>query len=157
MSKSLGKLIADVFYIYNCINDFLFKESKRKYILVSSKYFHHMSTSIHLVLAHRISVTDRALTLVEKCVIDFGRSIGKLNLADIVIDLYDAALQESSHKQYGTGQRAYLRFVTGVHTSGYLLPFPRTRLHKTELTLAFFIASLVVRPSITKAATILGH
>ena len=93
----------------------------------------------------------------EKCVIDFGRRVGKLNLADIVVDLYDAALQESSHKQYGTGQRAYLRFVNGLPTNGYLLPFPRTRLHKTELTLAFFMASLVVRPSITKAATILSY
>ena len=112
---------------------------------------------MHLVLGRRFSVTVPALTLVEKCVIDFGRIIGKLNLADIVIDLYDAALQESSHNQYRTGQRAYLRFVSGLLSSGYLLPFARTRLTKTELTLAFFIASLVIRPSITKAATILSY
>ena len=112
---------------------------------------------MQLVLGRRISVTDPVLTLVEKCVIDFGRIIGRLNLADIVIDLYDAALRESSRNQYRTGQRAYLRFVSGLRSNGYLLPFSRTRLTKTELTLAFFIASLVLRPSITKAATILNY
>ena len=51
------------------------------------------------------------LTLVERCVIDFGKQFKKLYLTDIVIDLYDAALQETSRAQYRTGQRAYWRFI----------------------------------------------
>ena len=97
------------------------------------------------------------LTLVERCVIEFGRQIKKLHLADIVIDIYDVALQESSRAQYRTGQRAYLRFINQIETNGLLLPFPKARLQKTELVLAFFMASLVTRPSIKKAATILNY
>ena len=40
------------------------------------------------------------LTLVERCVRDFGKQTKKLNLTDIVIDLYDAALQETSRTKY---------------------------------------------------------
>ena len=74
-----------------------------------------------------------------------------------MIDLYDAALQESSRKQYGTGQRAYLRFSSGIPTSGFLLPFPRRQLKRTELMLAFFMASLLLRPTIKRASTILCY
>ena len=93
----------------------------------------------------------------ERCVIEFGKQIKKLHLADIVIDIYDAALQETSRVQYRTGQRAYLRFINQIETNGFLLPFPRARLQKTELVLSFFMASLVTRPSIKKAATILNY
>ena len=97
------------------------------------------------------------LSLVERCIIEFGKQIRQLHLADIVIDIYDAALQETSRAQYKTGQRAYMRFINQIEPKGYLLPFPRTRLQKTELVLAFFMASLVTKPSITKAATILNY
>ena len=93
----------------------------------------------------------------ERCVIDFGKQIKELYLADLVMDIYDAALQESSRAQYRTGQRAYLRFINQIPTNGYLLPFSKSRLQKTELVLAFFMASLVMRPSIKKASTILNY
>ena len=97
------------------------------------------------------------LTLVERCVVDFGKLINKAYLADVVVDLYDAAIQETSRAQYRTGQRAYLRFINKIPNHGCLLPFPRTRLQKTELVLAFFMASLVLKPSIKKATTILSY
>ena len=109
------------------------------------------------MLGQRFPESLPGLTFVEQCVIEFGKLIGKLYLADIVIDLYEAALQESSRYKYKTDQRAYFDFLSGLPRSGYLLPFPRTRLQKTELTLAFFIASLVTRPTITKATTILNY
>ena len=97
------------------------------------------------------------LSHIERDIIAFGRTVKRLDLATVVIDLYDSALQESSRMQYRTGQRAYMRFVNGIDLPGYLLPFPRTKLKKTELTLAFFMASLLLKPSIKRAATILGY
>ena len=76
-------------------------------------------------------------------------------LAVVVIDLYDSALQEISRKQYGTGQRAFIQFAVGVKSLGILLPFPLTKLRKTELTLAF-MASLLLKQAINRASTILG-
>ena len=73
------------------------------------------------------------------------------------MDLYDSAIQESSRKQYGTGQRAYLRFTAGIPTPGCLLPFPQRQLQRTELMLAFFMASLILKPSITRPSTILAY
>ena len=81
------------------------------------------------------------LSKIERDILEFARRIKRIDLAGIVMDLYDAALQESSRKQYGTGQRAYLRFSSGIPTSGFLLPFPRRQLQRTELMLAFFITS----------------
>ena len=73
------------------------------------------------------------------------------------MDLYESAIQESSRKQYGSGQQAYLRFTSGIPAPGYLLPFPPKQLQRTELMLAFFIASLFLKPSITRATTILAY
>ena len=97
------------------------------------------------------------LSRLEHEVVDFGRSIGKIDLAGIVIDFYDSAIQESSRRQYNTGQRAYLRFVNGIELRGNLLPFLRTQLSRTELMLAFFMASLFLKPSISRASTILNY
>ena len=98
-----------------------------------------------------------SLTLVERCVIDYAKKIGRLSLADVVIDVYDSSLEESSRSQYATGQRAYIRFVNSLHSAQYLLPFPKTPLRNTELSLAFFMASLLLKPSIKVAATILSY
>ena len=97
------------------------------------------------------------LSHIERDIIAFGRKVKRLDLATVVIDLYDGALQESSRMQYRTGQRAYMRFVNGIDLPGYLLPFQRTKLTKMELTLAFFMASLLLKSSIKRAATILSY
>ena len=97
------------------------------------------------------------LSRVERDVIAFGRKIRRLDLADLVIDLYDSALQESSHKTYGTGQRAYVKFMNEINLPGMMWPFSQSTLRATELTLAFFMAFLMMRPTITKASTILSY
>ena len=97
------------------------------------------------------------MSWLDQEILNFGRDIGRVDLAGIVIDFYDSAIQPASRNQYNTGQRAYLRFVNNIKRSGYLLPFPRTRLSKTELMLAFFMASLFLKPSISRAATILNY
>ena len=73
------------------------------------------------------------------------------------MDLYDSAIQDSTRNQYKTGQRAYIRFATGIDMKGALFPFPRKNLRHTELTLAFFMAYLVLKPTIKKASTILNY
>ena len=77
-------------------------------------------------------------------------------LAEVVIDLYDAALKESSRRTYRTGQRAYDKFITTMEFGVYY-PFMPTTLTDTELNLAFYMASLLLKPSITTAGTILGY
>ena len=63
-----------------------------------------------------------------------------MDLADIVVNLYDAALQQSSRKTYRTGQRAYIRFVQEVERKELLRPYMRNNLDDTELSLAFYMA-----------------
>ena len=77
-------------------------------------------------------------------------------LAEVVMSLFHAALQPSSQRTYRTGQRAYNRFVNAIR-SGQRFPFKRRTLPVTELNLAFFMAFLLLEPSITKASTILGY
>ena len=97
------------------------------------------------------------MSWIEREILAYGRRIGNIGLAGVVIDLYDAAIQESSRRQYRTGQRAYLRFTQEVDVPYGFLPFPRTSLSKTELTLAFYMAYLLLRPTILKASTILNY
>ena len=78
------------------------------------------------------------------------------DLADVVMDLFDAALQPSSRRTYKTGQRAYMRFLRTIH-DGSVFPFQRRTLTETELNLAFFMAFLLLEPKITAASTILGY
>ena len=92
----------------------------------------------------------------------FGILIKRPDLAEVVEHLYDAALQKSSRRTYKTGQRAYLRFINEL--SGgcplrreWLRPFKQKSLGRTELSLAFFMAYLVLQPSISAASTILGY
>ena len=59
---------------------------------------------------------------VQRDVWSFGEKIGRLDLAEIVVNLYEAALQQSSRKTYRTGQRAYLRFVKEVGRIDLLRP-----------------------------------
>ena len=87
----------------------------------------------------------------------FGVSIQRVDFAEIVVHLYDAALSSSSRRTYRTGQRAYLSFIQEVGKKGSLRPFTRCELGKTEMSLAFFIAYLVLKPTITSASTILGY
>ena len=77
-------------------------------------------------------------------------------LAEVVIDLYDAALKASSRRTYRTGQRAYDKFITTMEFDIYY-PFMPTTLTDIELNLAFYIAFLLLKPSITTAGTILGY
>ena len=78
-------------------------------------------------------------------------------MAEIVEHLYDAALRESSKKTYGTGQRAYFRFVKEISRDEAYCPFVPQELTRTELCLAFYFAFLVLKPTITKATTILAY
>ena len=87
----------------------------------------------------------------------FGAEINRPDLAEIVEHLYDSALQESSKKTYGTGQRAYFRFVQELNKEEAYVPFHPKNLSRTELYLAFYIAYLVLKPTVNKATTILAY
>ena len=87
----------------------------------------------------------------------FGQEIDCAELAEIVEHLYDAALQDSSKKTYGTGQRAYFRFVQEIGRDEAYAPFVPKNLSQTELYLAFYLAFLILKPTITKATTILAY
>ena len=78
-------------------------------------------------------------------------------MAEIVDNLYDAALCSSSRRTYGTGQRAYLKFAGEIHSKDALIPFLPRQLSRTELHLAFYMAFLILKPTITAATTILGY
>ena len=97
------------------------------------------------------------LSWVERQILEFGKRIQQVGLAGVVMDLYDSAIQESSRRQYGTGQRAYLRFAGKLRIPGGFFPFQKRKLKNTELTLAFFMAHLVLKPTIKKASTILCY
>ena len=75
----------------------------------------------------------------------------------MVIDLYGAVLKESSKRTYKTGQRAYVRFTNMMNMAVETFPFQRRCLRKTELTIAFFMAHLLLKPTIKKASTILSY
>ena len=78
------------------------------------------------------------------------------HLAGAVMDIYEAAIMESSRKTYGTGQRAYCRFLTTL-SAGIRFPFLKRDLGKTELNLAFYMAFLLLEPTINQASTILNY
>ena len=81
---------------------------------------------------------------------------GVQDLAEVVLDLYDAALRVSSRNTYRTGQRAYNRFMTRLAVCRYY-PFEPQSLSETELNLAFFMAFLLLEPRIRAAGTILNY
>ena len=88
----------------------------------------------------------------------FGVTIRRPDLAEIVENLYDSALRSSSRQTYKTGQRVYLRFVKEVNGGIALLyPFRRTSLNRTELALAFYMAYLILQPTIRSPSTILSY
>ena len=87
----------------------------------------------------------------------FGWSIHRPDLAEIVNDLYDAALKQSSKRTYKTGQRAYFRFLKELPATVSVYPFPRQRLQRTELMLAFYMAWNLIRPTISASSTVLGY
>ena len=94
---------------------------------------------------------------VKQRVWEFGNIIKKPFIAEVVCSLYDAALQETSQKTYKTGQRAYMRFAKEVWGSDPPTPFRSRCLSPTELHLAFFMAWLLLQPTISSASTILGY
>ena len=93
---------------------------------------------------------------VASVVYQFGRDHAVPELAEVVMSLFYAALRTSSQRTYRTGQRAYDRFLRTIQ-GGRRFPFKRRYLLETELNLAFFMAFLLLEPSITKATTILGY
>ena len=93
---------------------------------------------------------------IRSAVTSFGTKRNVPALSEVVMDLYDSALQPSSRRTYGTGQRAYARFVQTMR-GGVYLPFQQLRLGETELNLAFFMTFLLLEPRITKATTITGY
>ena len=110
-----------------------------------------------LISIHLVPGKSPSLTWIERQILAFGKKIKQVGLAGVVMDLYDAAIQESSKRTYRTGQRAYIRFTNEVNMAGAHFPFTRGSLRKTELTMAFFMASLVLKPTIKKASTILCY
>ena len=94
---------------------------------------------------------------VYKEVNQFGRSIYRQDLAEVVKDLYDAALKQSSKRTYKTGQGAYFRFLQELPETVPVYPFLRQPLQRTELMLAFYMAWNLVRPTISASSTILGY
>ena len=96
------------------------------------------------------------LSHIRTSVMKFGNRKQVQDLSEVVMDLYAAALQPSSRKTYGTGQRAYVRFVRSM-SGGVKFPFQRRVLGETELNLAFFIAFLVMQRQVNKASTILNY
>ena len=86
----------------------------------------------------------------------FGINHAVPELTEVVMSLFHAALQPSSQRTYRTGQRAYYRFLETIQ-GGRRFPFKRRILPETELNLAFFMAFLLLEPSINKASTILGY
>ena len=77
--------------------------------------------------------------------------------AEVVMDLYDAALAESSKKTYKSGQRAYSRFLTKLPIFHRQLPFLPCLLSELELRLAFFIADMVLDVPPKAASTMRGY
>ena len=72
------------------------------------------------------------------------------------MDIYHAALRDSSRTTYGTGQKAFGRFLETLK-GGVRFPFKQLELNGTELNLAFYMAFLLLEPTINKATTILGY
>ena len=95
-------------------------------------------------------------SFIAECVNKFGREHRVEHLAEVVLDVYDAAIKLSTKRTYNTGQKAYVRFITSIH-NGRLFPFQSCQLGQTELNLAFFMASLLLKPSITVGTTIVGY
>ena len=62
----------------------------------------------------------------------------------------------SSKRTYGTGQRAYLKFSSEFKSKTVLAPFVSQSLNNTELHLAFYMAFLILKPTITKSTTIIA-
>ena len=93
---------------------------------------------------------------ISRVVMEFGKVHVVPELAEVVMELFQAALQSSSHRTYRTGQRAYSRFISSM-TGGVHFPFRHRTLPETELNLAFFMAFLLLEPTITKASTILNY
>ena len=94
---------------------------------------------------------------VKRNIISFGIRIGRRDLAEVVEHLFDAALQQSSRKTYGTGWRAYKQFAAQISLPETLTPFQPSALSQTELCLAFYMAFLILKPSINKASTIKNY
>ena len=93
---------------------------------------------------------------IDEVVTNFGNAHAVPHLAEVVMELFRAALRPSSERTYRTGQRAYSRFINSMR-SGKYFPFHGRYLPKTELNLAFFMAFLLLEPTITKATTILSY
>ena len=93
----------------------------------------------------------------ERSVLEFGELHQVPGLAETVLDLYSAALRESSQKTYKTGQRAYFRFCSMLKQQQSPFPFEQQELSPTELTLAFYMASLLLEPTIKSGSTVIGY
>ena len=94
---------------------------------------------------------------VKRAIWLFGQHIKRPDLAEVVDNLYDAALKTSSKKTYNTGHRAYQRFASEINMRDAFQPFQQRLLGKTEFYLAFYVAWLVLKPSISAASTILSY
>ena len=77
---------------------------------------------------------------IKRSIWSFGQYLGKPDLAEVVENLYDAALKNTSKNTYNTGRRAYQRFAADINKKEALQPFQQRSLGKTELYLSFYIA-----------------
>ena len=83
------------------------------------------------------------LTFVTEAVLKFGKRQAAENLAEVVLDLFDASLRASTKRTYKTGQRAYDHFVRTL-AQGVRLPFQNVPLSETELKSGILHGALVI-------------
>ena len=93
---------------------------------------------------------------IERCVMRYGLEHRVPQIAEVVLDVYHAAIKISTRTTYNTGQRAYRRFIDTLYM-GVRFPFQRRELSITELNLAFFMAHLLLKPSISVGSTIINY
>ena len=119
------------------------------------KYILSLKLSIKPFLDVKILRLEET-SYISRVVREYGRNHNALELSEVVMDLFHAALRSSSLRTYRTGQRAYSRFLASIR-DGTRFPFKRRLLTETELNLAFFMAFLLLEPTVNKASTILNY
>ena len=83
-----------------------------------------------------INCVGQGTSTLANAVAPYGRTHAVLEQAEVVMELFHAALRPSSRRTYCISQRAYAKFLSSLHGRTFF-PFQRRTLSKTELNLAF--------------------
>ena len=92
-----------------------------------------------------------------KDVCKYGVKLRLSQHAEVVMDLYESALAPSSRRTYRSGKRAYDRFIMKLPANIRRLPFIPRQLSELELSLAFFVADMVLDVPPKAASTMRGY